>query len=165
VGDLEGKRIQYPDRIFCCKSVKSLSGTYLTYAMQHPRVRRDLEKAAKSTAGHKRISISDLLPLAVPVPPENEQDAIADAVESQLSVIDHLDSELERKLASSVALRQSILSQALSGQLVPQDPSDEPASKLLKRIAAEREERSRLLGAAKQAKPKTKAPRRRATKE
>ena len=41
---------------------------------------------------------------------------------------------------SSEALRQSILKKAFSGQLVPQDPNDEPASEMLKRIAAEKAE-------------------------
>lgn len=165
VGDLDDKRIQYPDRIFCGKLVSGLRGDYLTYVFRHQTVRRELEAAAKSTAGHKRISISDLLPLAVPVPQAGEQEAIADAVESQLSVIDHLDRELELRLESARALRQSILRHAFTGQLVPQDPNDEPASELLKRIAAEREERTRLMRAAKQAKPRTKTSRRRATQD
>ncbi len=43
------------------------------------------------------------------------------------------------KLESTAALRQSILLDAFAGKLVPQDASDEPASELLKRIAAERD--------------------------
>jgi type I restriction enzyme, S subunit len=92
-------------------------------------------------------SIVELIPL--PLPPLAEQAAIVDLVEDQLSVIDHLESDLEAKLESAAALRQSILKAAFEGKLVPQDPNDERASELLKRIAAERAERERL---AKQAK-------------
>ena len=87
-----------------------------------------------------------------------------EAVEDQLSVIDHLEADLETRLRSSTGLRQSILRHAFTGRLVPQDPSDETASELLKRIAAEREERDRQAQAEKQAKPKTKTPRKRAAK-
>lgn len=80
-------------------------------------------------------------------------------VEAQLSVIDHLEADLEAKQKSAQALRQSILRHAFSGQLVPQDPNDEPASELLKRIAAERDERSRLAKAAKRNAPASRAKR------
>jgi len=69
--------------------------------------------------------------------------------EGQLSLIDHLESDLAAKLISAQALRQSILREAFSGKLVPQDPNDEPASELLKRIAVEREQRVRDATAAK----------------
>jgi type I restriction enzyme S subunit len=45
---------------------------------------------------------------------------------------------------NSQGLRQAILRHALAGKLVPQDPNDEPAAELLKRIAAEREARARV---------------------
>ncbi len=81
-----------------------------------------------------------------PLPSLDEQEAIAEAVEDQLSVIDHLEADLDIKLRTAQSLRQAILRHAFTGQLVPQDPNDESASKLLKRIAAEREARAHEAG-------------------
>jgi len=52
-----------------------------------------------------------------------------------------LESDLDAKLKNAQSLCQAILRHAFTGQLVPQDPNDEPASELLKRIATEREAR------------------------
>jgi type I restriction enzyme S subunit len=49
-----------------------------------------------------------------------------------------LQNEIQRNEQRSASLRQSILRAAFTGQLVPQDPTDEPASALLERIRAER---------------------------
>lgn len=84
-------------------------------------------------------------------------------VEDQLSVIEHLERDLDTRLTSAKALRQSILRHAFMGQLVPQDPSDEPAGELLRRIAAERDERARRARVARQS--KTKMKRRRTTQD
>lgn len=88
-----------------------------------------------------------------PLPSLVEQEVIVETVEDQLSVIDHLEADLDTKLKSAQSLRQAILRHAFTGQLVPQDPNDEPASKLLERVAAEREARAREAAAAK-GKPK-----------
>ena len=84
-----------------------------------------------------------LASLRFPLPPRSEQEAIMEVVEDHLSVIEHLETELETKLKSAQALRQAILRHAFTGQLVPQVANDEPASELLKRITAEREDRAR----------------------
>ncbi|SFZ89536.1 type I restriction enzyme, S subunit [Flaviramulus basaltis] len=67
-----------------------------------------------------------------------EQEEIISSIESQFSIIDNLEKTIESGLQKSEALRQSILKKAFEGKLVLQDPKDEPASKLLKRIQAEK---------------------------
>ena len=101
-----------------------------------------------------QINNPDILPLVFGLPSQLEQEAIVEAVEDQLAVIEHLEADIEAKLKSAQALRQSILRHAFTGKLVPQDPKDEPAAELLKRIAAQREERSGLVTAGKVAKKK-----------
>jgi type I restriction enzyme, S subunit len=95
------------------------------------------------------INLSVLRALPIPVPPVAEQEVIADAVEDQLSVVDHLEADLESRVRSAAALRQAILRHAFSGRLVPQSRNDEPASNLIQRIAAERIERARRMLATK----------------
>ncbi|WP_141398024.1 hypothetical protein [Nitrosomonas ureae] len=59
-------------------------------------------------------------------------------LEARLPETDQLDQTITTALQQAEVLRQSILKKAFSGQLVPQDPNDEPASELLARIKAER---------------------------
>jgi type I restriction enzyme S subunit len=78
-----------------------------------------------------------------------EQEAIADIVEDQLSVVEHLEVDLESRVSSATALRKAMLRHAFSGQLVPQCPDDEPASNLFQQIANARAERARQVLATK----------------
>ena len=94
-----------------------------------------------------------------PLPPLDEQHSIVESVDDLLSVIGYLEVEIESKLKAAQVLRQSMLKQAFTGKLVPQDPSDEPASVLLKRIAAEREARAREAQVAKRRRPASRRPR------
>ena len=77
--------------------------------------------------------------LPIPLPSLDEQAVVVQELKKLLSAIEQLDREICNQLASASALRQSILKKAFSGQLVPQDPHDEPASVLLDRIRTERE--------------------------
>ena len=112
------------------------------YATAPTGGRRQLLQAAYG-AGKPGLNLDNLRELPIPIPPSAERPAIVEAVEDQLSVIKHLEADLAAKLQRAQALRQSILRHAFTGQLVPQDPKDEPAAELLQRIAAEREARAR----------------------
>ena len=76
--------------------------------------------------------------ITMPLPPLAEQRRIVAEVERRLSVIQQTEATVAASLKRAERLRQSILKQAFSGQLVPQDPNDEPAAALLARIQAER---------------------------
>jgi len=65
-----------------------------------------------------------------------EQNKIIQEIESRLSVCDKIEETIECSLKQAKALRLSIIKKAFEGKLVPQDPNDEPAEKLLERIRA-----------------------------
>ena len=108
----------------------------------------ELESFAPATA-QKNINLQVLSGMATPLPPLAEQRRIVAEVERRLSVIQQAEATVEASLARAERLRQSILKQAFSGRLVPQDPGDEPASALLERIRAEREAMAEASRAAK----------------
>ncbi|MEJ1354454.1 MAG: restriction endonuclease subunit S [Candidatus Sedimenticola sp. (ex Thyasira tokunagai)] len=86
-----------------------------------------------------------------------EQEQISKVIDEKLSALESIESDISIGLSRSEALSQSILKKAFSGQLVPQDSNDEPASVLLDRIAKEKEEAAARVKKAKAAKkrPKT----------
>ncbi len=100
--------------------------------------RKFIIKQASSTSGLHTLSISKVSGLPVPVPSHYEQEAILSEVDELLSQLEMMEGGIVAEENRSEALRQSILKKAFSGQLVPQDPSDEPASVLLERIKTEK---------------------------
>jgi type I restriction enzyme S subunit len=102
------------------------------------RAMRSRLVAAAQGGAQPNISQAIVRGLLVPVPPPDERDRLVAEIEQQLSLIDSLGSAVHSALKRSGALRQAILGCAFRGELVPQDPDDEPASVALERIRAER---------------------------
>lgn len=96
----------------------------------------------KQTTNLASINITKLSGLPVAVPPAKEEAEIVAKIEEQLSVVDAEDRTIDVALKQAARLRQSILKRAFEGKLVPQDPSDEPAERLLERIRAEKAKRA-----------------------
>ena len=76
--------------------------------------------------------------IPVPLPPLAEQHRIVAEIERRVSILDEMMAAVSADLKRAERLRQAVLRRAFAGQLVPQDPHDEPASALLERIKAER---------------------------
>jgi len=85
----------------------------------------------------KKISLARFKSVAIPLPPLHEQHEIVSEIERRFSVADQTEATLEANLKRATGLRQSTLKKAFRGTLVPQDPKDEPASKLLRRVKEE----------------------------
>ena len=84
--------------------------------------------------GQPNVNGTTLAALSIPIPPYKEQLRIASAVERWFTLIDELESNESNLLKAIDKAKSKILDLAIHGKLVPQDPSDEPAIDLLKRI-------------------------------
>ncbi|HEY1580444.1 MAG TPA: restriction endonuclease subunit S [Terracidiphilus sp.] len=94
--------------------------------------------------------------LSVPLPPVAEQAEIVREVDRRLAAADALAATLEQQLIRSDATRQSLLREAFDGRLVPQEPTNEPASRILERVRTKRENEAQNPKGKRMAKPKPK---------
>lgn len=90
--------------------------------------------------GINHLSASKFAQITIPLCPLAEQQEIVRLLERGFTALGQQAREIDSALKQADALRQAILKKALSGRLVAQDPNDEPASVLLDRIRAEREQ-------------------------
>ena len=125
---------------FCIRNESGLVGqSYLSYLLSSRQIYNTLLLQVHG-ATRPRINTTQLKELPIPLCSTEEQHQIVQEIESRLSVAEHLEKTVEDSLRQAEVLRQSILQRAFTGQLVPQDPNDEPAAKLLKRIQQEKSE-------------------------
>lgn len=96
------------------------------------------KNAGKQTTNLASINMTMLRAFPVPVPPESESKEILARLGPLLSAAVEQETSIERGLAMALAQRRNILRAAFAGQLVQQNPDDEPASALLARIRSER---------------------------
>ena len=107
------------------------------------------QTAGKQTTNLASINMGMLREFPVPLAPAAEQAEILDQLQLQLVAVAEQGTSIEYALRQFAAQRKNILQSAFSGQLVPQDPNDEPASALLARIRAERGAQSQAGGASR----------------
>ena len=96
----------------------------------------DLLMAASKAVAQPSLSMGTIRQVPVAFPTLPEQQEIVRLLDQQFTAIEQNEREIDAALKRSAALRQSILKKAFTGQLIPQDPTDEPASVLLGRIRA-----------------------------
>ena len=86
------------------------------------------------------VSGKGILPLIVPIPPKKEQNRILRQIKKIAPLLDAIENSQKETLSLIANTKSKILDLAIRGKLVPQDPNDEPASVLLERMRAEKEE-------------------------
>ena len=113
-------------KTICCSE-------WITAVLQSDCVQKYCDKVATGTA-QKTVSLGHLRDLVIPVPPLSEQKRIINEVERWFTLIDELESNEGDLLKAIDKAKSKILDLAIHGKLVTQDPNDEPAIELLKRI-------------------------------
>jgi len=114
-----------------------MNARFVFWVLKSPIFRRFVDQLNTGSL-IQHMFTSQLDEFVFPIPPLQEQDRIVESIDAAMSRVDHLECAVDAAEARMQPFRSSILAAAFSGKLVPQDPTDEPASVLLERIAAER---------------------------
>jgi len=111
---------------------------YLNFAIRSEIVQSQF-KAITAGVAQQKVSLDRFRQLALPIAPLDEQAEIVRRIEAAFSWLDRMAANHAAAARLLPKLDAAILAKAFRGELVPQDPNDEPAAKLLERIKAERE--------------------------
>ncbi|WP_078517289.1 restriction endonuclease subunit S [Xanthomonas axonopodis] len=134
--DIKG-RFALAQRAICLHFYEGFSSSFAAIVLQSPMLQEELLRRSTGTTV-KGIKASVLKEIELPNPALEEQTEIVRRVEQLFAYADQLEAKVTAAQQRIDALTQSLLAKAFRGELVPQDPSDEPASVLLERIRTQR---------------------------
>ena len=132
-----------PERMYCFQntvlrfSPKGITSTFSYFSFMSMQ-KLGIFRKLSSGVGINHLSAGKFSRLPIAIPGAQEQEAIVSLLDQELEYCNKLEREIDVSLSKITLQRQNILRAAFAGELVPQDPNDEPASELLARIAAER---------------------------
>ncbi|EKO3928000.1 restriction endonuclease subunit S [Vibrio metschnikovii] len=112
---------------------------------------RSIFNSITSQVAQPFLNMKTIKAIPIPIPQVEEQKEIVRLVDQYFAFADTIEAQVKKAQARVDKLTQSILAKAFRGELVAQDPNDEPADKLLERIAKARSEAEQLAKAAKKA--------------
>jgi len=134
----EGEFI-YPDLMMKCQANGKIIPHYLHHLLSADGMRTYFRDNATGTAGNMpKINQQTLMSAPAQLPPLPEQHEIVRRVETLFAFADRLEARCTAARKQVGQLTPALLAKAFRGELVPQDPNDEPAAELLKRLAASR---------------------------
>jgi len=110
----------------------------ITYFINSFYGRSYIGSVVSQQVGQANLNGTKLALMPIPLLSFAEQKKIVDEIDRHFSIADEIEATVEQSLKQADRLRQSILKKAFEGKLVPQNPDDEPAEKLLERIKAEK---------------------------
>lgn len=130
----------YPDLMMKCRANQQVHTSFLHYLLLSEPVRRYFRENATGTAGNMpKINQRTVASAPVSWPSRKEQTEIVRRVEALFDYADNLETRYTIARKQVERLTPALLAKAFRGELVPQNPNDEPASVLLERIRAARE--------------------------
>jgi type I restriction enzyme, S subunit len=113
---------------------KELSPVFLMYQLASPQLQEQMHEKKIATTQDK-LGLFRIKTLTIWVPELDEQTEIVRRVETLFAFADRLEARLAQAQTAATRLTPALLAKAFRGELVPQDPNDEPAAELLRRLA------------------------------
>ena len=142
--DVSKRNLYLNQRVGCLNHIFSVNKKWLNYILKSQTILDEVFINETGTANQGNIGSAKTMRIVLPIPPLEEQKRIVAKIEKLMPLVDEyaesynrlqkIDNEFEDKL------KQSVLQYAMEGKLVKQNPSDEPASELIKKIENEKAE-------------------------
>ena len=137
------KPMIYNNNLMRIRTKSQIDSKFLVYQMNSTKFKNCIKRVKKATTNICALYSKDIFPILINIPTLLEQQRIVEEIEKRFTVADELEKTINDGLEKAKQLKQSILKKAFSGQLVPQDPNDEPASILLDRIKKEKQSQTK----------------------
>ena len=142
--DVSKRNLYLNQRVGCLNHIFSVNKKWLNYILKSQTILDEVFINETGTANQGNIGSAKTMRIVLPIPPLEEQKRIVTKIEKLIPLVDEyaesynrlqkIDNEFEDKL------KQSVLQYAMEGKLVKQNPNDEPASELIKKIETEKAE-------------------------
>ena len=130
----ESDKFYYKDAsVLCLQNLYDLYSEYIQIALNSPIVQGQMHGQSKGTTVDT-ITIEKVGNYILPFPPLAEQKRIVAEIEKWFALIDEIEANKQDLQEYIKQVKSKVLDLAIHGKLVPQDPNDEPAIELLKRI-------------------------------
>lgn len=131
-------RVSIDRNIAAVRLEDGINREFVELSLNSPNTAAEMRRASGSTA-QPHLYLKEIRAINVAVPPPDEAEEIVRRVADALTISADTLALLDAEAADAARLKQSILKAAFEGRLVPQDPTDEPASSLLARVADQSE--------------------------
>jgi type I restriction enzyme, S subunit len=128
-----GFRFALLDSVCIINLNNNRNSDYLKIAIESDFVQKQISELTRGVA-LKQVSVGDVRSLQIPLPPSEQQQEIVRRVEKLFDFADRLEARYKKARAKIDKLTPALLDKAFKGELVPQDPTDEPAAVLLQKI-------------------------------
>ena len=120
------------------RTLGEILSEFIFYYVVQESFRKKAQNVMTGAVGQRRVPADYLKNISINLPTIDEQKQIVKEIEKRFEVTDEAERVIAENLDKTEQLKQSILKKAFEGRLVPQDPTDQPASELLAKIQAER---------------------------
>ena len=120
------------------RTLGEILSEFIFYYVVQESFRKKAQNVMTGAVGQRRVPADYLKNISINLPTIDEQKQIVKEIEKRFEVTDEAERVIAENLDETEQLKQSILKKAFEGRLVPQDPTDQPASELLAKIQAER---------------------------